>query len=201
MSRISRKVRSRNKNSSRTTTRRTRKSCTGLVPTKSCLSQKERSEALKVYINQIVQKKINSEFENNRVPRETYKEYYLKMKKVGIDWLSIDALKIRVNRAFNNYVKRSTIICPPPPETDYTHSLSSNISTTTPNDNTTNSKLGRPQGTTLVNQKKLVFAYAEAKNDITKKYYAALLESRKNPLQKKVKEGTFLDIFESVKNK
>ena len=81
MRRISRKVRSKNKNSSRRITRRTRQSCSGLVPTKSSLSQTERSEALKVYIDQIVQKKINSKFENNRVPRETYKEYYLKMKK------------------------------------------------------------------------------------------------------------------------
>ena len=201
MRRISRKVRSRNKNSSRRTTRRTRKSCSGLVPTKSSLSQKERSEALKVYINQIVQKKINSKFEDNRVPRETYKEYYLKMKKVGIDWLTIDALKQRVNRAFNSYVKASTVICPPPPETHNIHSLSSNISTPTPNDNTNDSKLGRPQGTTMVNRKKLVFAYAEAKNDITKMYYAVLLESRKNPLQGKVKEGKFQEIFESVRNK
>ena len=110
MSRISKKTRSNKKTSTRRTPRRTRKSCTGLVSTSTSLNKKERSEAVKVYIDQIVVLKINSEFDNNRVPRETYKKYFLKMKRVGIDWLTIDALKLRVNRAFNNYVKKVLLL-------------------------------------------------------------------------------------------
>ena len=145
-------------------------SCTGLF---TSLSQKERSEAVKVYIEKLVKLKLSSPLENHRLERETYKKYYLLLKKVGIDWMTIDALKLCDNRAFNYDLAKSNTMCPPPPGTENNDSLSSHFSSNIHNECST-TKLGRPSGTTFQSKKKLTFAYAEAKNDITKSYYAAL---------------------------
>ena len=117
--------------------------------------------------------KVSSPLENHRLERETYKKHDLLLKKVGIDWMTIDALKLRVNRSFNDCLAKNTTMCPPPPKTANDDSLSSHISSNIHNECST-TKLGRPSGTTFQSKKKLTFAYAEAKNDITKSYYAAL---------------------------
>ena len=64
-----------------------RKSRTGLVQTKTNLTQKERSQALHVYIDKLVKMKIKSKLDKHRLPNATYNEYYLLLKKLVLTGL------------------------------------------------------------------------------------------------------------------
>ena len=161
--------------------------------TSTSLSRSEKSHALHGYVEKLVKKKENSSLSNNRIQNHVYEHTLKKIHRTGMRWLSLNALKLRVNKAFNKQLENDydNVVNPPPPDTT---SISSHNNVTSISQPT----LGRPVGTSYKKKKELSFTFAEAKNDITKQYYEAVLESKKNILQGKVKEGTYKRIFDKV---
>ena len=70
------------------------------------------------------------------------KKIHLKLLSIGINWLTLNALKFRVLRAFNAAVK--TMSCPPPPGVDTSNTNTSSTQLKTP------IPFGRKKGTSKV---------------------------------------------------
>ena len=152
---------------------------------KTTLSHKEKYKAVQVYIDELVQLKKKSNNAHYRISNSVYTEYLDRIKKTGINWLTIDGLKQRVLRAFKTFrddIRESSLLM--------NSSLQQAAAPIEPDHDSVTKKLGRPLGSSYKKKKMLAFNCAVAKNEITKLYYARMLESKKS-LEGKVKEGTY----------
>ena len=162
---------------------------------KTTLSHKEKYKAVQVYIDELVQLKKKSNNAHYRISNSVYTEYLDRIKKTGINWLTIDGLKQRVLQAFKTFrddIRESSLLM--------NSSLQQAAAPIEPDHDSVTKKLGRPLGSSYKKKKMLAFNCAVAKNEITKLYYARMLESKKS-LEGKVKEGTYDSIFKAVVSK
>ena len=100
---------------------------------------------------------------NKRLSKNEYSNTISKLNKVGIEWLTVSNLKMRVNREYDILVKKSFNEDPPPPGVSF-------ASDTASNDLTSSRKAGRPKGTTKAHKREADKRLTLAKNEITKMY-------------------------------
>ena len=96
----------------RTKTTKKRNNKTKSASTGQSLSNLTKREALSVFIDQLVQKKLQSKKKQKRLDKCEYKKVHEKLVTIGINWLTLNALKFRVLRGFQTVLK--TMSCPPP---------------------------------------------------------------------------------------
>ena len=124
---------------------------------------------------------------NKRLSKNEYSNTISKLNKVGIEWLTVSNLKMRVNREYDILVKKSFNEDPPPPGVSF-------ASDTASNDLTSSRKAGRPKGTTKAHKREVDKRLTLAKNEITKMYKKQITGS------KRCERGKFEKIVGIVKN-
>ena len=87
------------------------------------ISNYAKKEALIVYVDQLVQKELNSKKKQRRFDKSEYKKVHLKLLAIGINWVSLNALKFCVLRVFNRATKYTSL--PPPPGVESSNSNTS----------------------------------------------------------------------------
>ena len=160
------------------------------VTTMTKLSNKDKADALSVYVNQLVTKKLLSTKKENRLNKDDYVKTLRKIMAIGINWVSLTSLKFRVLCSFNATKKKN----PPPPDDNI------EIATASSHEDTPVTKLGgRPKGTSLLDISIRNDIDAIAKKEITVLYNKALVDSNNN--HKRVTNGTFTSIHAKIKSK
>ena len=162
------------------------------VAVRASLSYRTKQEALTVYVDQLVQKKLSSKKKQRRLNKSEYKEIHLKLLSIGINWLTLNALKFRVLRAFNAAVK--SMSCPPPPGVDTSNTNTSSTQLKTP------IPFGRKKGTSKVAIKEKQLLHHKAKEKVTELYFCHYQKYRTKSNKKRSNKGTYVSIFNKVKH-
>ena len=155
------------------------------------LSNKDKSEALSVYVNQLVAKKLLSTKKDKRLNKDDYIKTLCKIMSVGINWVTFTSLKFRVLRLYKAAIMKN----PPPPNSDTSITAASSNSKDTP----VRKIGGRPKGTSLLDISIRNDIEALARKDITVMYNKALGHSDNN--RNRLANGTYAKIFNKVKSK
>ena len=154
------------------------------------LSNKDKAEALSVYVNWLVSKKLLSTKKENRLHKDDYLKTLHKIAKVSINWVTFTPLKFQVLHSYNSLVKK----IPPQPSNDI------EVTTTSSAEDKPVLKIkGRPKGTTLLDLSIKEDMVALVKQEITVSYYKAIIQSDNNC--NCLSKGTFNDIFQKTKSK
>ena len=156
------------------------------------LTNLTKQEALSVYVDKLVQRKLNSnKKKQGRLHHNKYKKVLDKIHSVGLKWLTINALKLRVIRSYKVAIKHRS--CPPPPgvyqDNNNTSSTSSSSSRT----------FGRKKGTTNSAKINKTLLHEKGKNKITELYHCKMMCLHNSNIKKQNKELTIPFSIESRK--
>ena len=187
-------TRKRRKNQARRrrTIQRKASSASVLSNNTNSLTPEEKTNALKGYVDELVELKKKSKTHNHSLRHSVYSTYLKKIRKAGLMWVTFNTLKLRVIRAYNHYKDSKDEMIIDMNDTSFdTGSLANNTQ------ETNQTCHGRPIGTSSQNKKKHSYNCAVAKNEITKRYYSKMIESKK-ALKGKVQEGTYKAIYKEV---
>ena len=143
------------------------------------ISNVTKKEILTVFVDQLVQKKLQSTKKQQRLDKNDYKQVYLKIQSTGINFLTLNGLKLRVLRNYKKLLKS----CPPPP--DETIVNANSLISSTP--------IGRPKDELLA---LLERNKEKAKNKITELFFLMHQETKKKG--KKIKAFTYNRIMHKV---
>ena len=175
----------------RTKTTKKRNSKAKSASTGQSLSNLTKREALSVFIDQLVQKKLQSKKKQQRLDKCEYKKVHEKLVAIGINWLTLNALKFRVLRGFQTVLK--TMSCPPPPgvRSSMTNTSSTQVQTQQP--------FGRKTGTSSTALQRKQVLHDKAKHKITEVFFCKLQSKRSCNKKQRTENGTYLSIFNKVK--
>ena len=67
------------------------------------LTPEEKTNALKGYVDELVELKKKSNAHNHSLRHNVYSTYLQKIKKAGLMWVTLNTLKLRVIHAYNHY--------------------------------------------------------------------------------------------------
>ena len=183
------------------------------------LSFKDKNEFLLPYVNKLVTQKLE---DKKKLPKNVYIDLIQKLKSLGITWLSVAALKLRVNRAYKIALADRSIsnplpaVSPSTPPTIDSQDASVLIANppppdVNPSDITSNlasirKRGGRPKGSTDEFKSHVDKCITAAKNEITELYYEEYLKHKQccevNTVlftKERVPRGTFKTIHDKVK--
>ena len=160
----------------------------------------DKKNILSKYVQILVDKKIASKSKSSSLKKNIYAEQLEIIHNLGLTWVTLNSLKLRVNRAYRKLVSH----CPPPPGSTVAASsitnsfLSSQQNAATPTQSTPTVSYGHPKGTSIVDQHRIAETHLKAKNLITRRYYEKISEYNNIEKRGKVPDGSFKEIVSTV---
>ena len=153
------------------------------------VSAKNKKEFLLPYINELVQMKLNND---KKLSRNAYVDVISKLNNLGITWLTVDALKHRVARAYKKATIEVAINPADPPSAPPVNSEDARVSNANPpppdvnpSDITSNlatirKRGGRPKGSTDELKSHVDKCLVAARNEITDLYYKEYIKYKQS---------------------
>ena len=204
-----------NQHRSRKITRRTQQQPSNSTNDTIVVSARNKKEFLLPYINESVQMKLNND---KKLSRNAYVDVISKLNNLGITWLTVDALKHRVARAYKKATIEVAINPADPPSAPPVNSEDARVSNANPpppdvnpSDITSNlatirKRGGRPKGSTDELKSHTDKCVHAAKNEITELYCNEYIKHKESSeingassMKIRVPKGTFEAIHEKVK--